>query len=136
MDFLCLACGTRGCPYESGCPSCPNNEFDPVEEQLKKEAAGRKLLPYPKLEQSLRAVVAGAVGSSSLWASHKFVGDAGTSVEIKQWARGQLGSPGLVNSPNWGPLRMAVKEALRHRRQDCIDRIRAAFFGEHFLAKP
>lgn len=132
----CLACGKKGCPYESGCTVLDKDnarEDDPLAEELRTAANKRRLLPFARIQIDLRTVVDGIVRSSALWANHKFIGNPTQELQMKAWVRGRLHKPGVVDSPNWISLRHAVKETLRYRRQRCIEMIGKAFHGEPFL---
>lgn len=131
--LLCLACGEAGCQHESGGPASLGDkgmEFDPFGGAMKAACRKRRLLPFPKMRMAVQTMADGILRSRDFWTNCKFVGGKDEDLHLKAWARARLFKPGLVDSPNWISLRYAIKEALRHKRQRCIDRIAKAFHGE------
>lgn len=131
----CLTCGTPACPYESGYSIMKpgdgdEREFDPAEPPL--NATLKQPLAFDKLKSPIRVVIGGIVYSKKIWSNHKFIGSSHLDLKLQTWMRNRLNAP-LVDN-NWPPLRRAVKELLRYKRQRSVDLIREAFFGETVIS--
>lgn len=127
--FHCLACGKEGCPHENGFTVMKEGdgqaqEFDPCEPILLPGHA----IPFDKIKFLLKPVVVGMMRSAGFWPRHKFIGSAKLDLKLKTWMKSRLNA--TVVDKNWGPLRRAVKETLRYKRQHSVDLIQTVHNGE------
>ena len=136
-EFLvcCLTCGTEGCRYENGYTVLREEddgqvEFDPDEPKPPtscEEWSTSSASSFNMIKQPIKTVVAGLMGSSGFWSSHKYIASPQLDLKLKTWMKRRLFNK--VVDEHFCFLRKAAKETLRYKRQLSVKAIRNAFFG-------
>ena len=131
-DLHCLACGRSTCPFEDGHTVLDNDdgqqcEFDQCQPSLRR--LSQSTYHFDFLKPSIKGVVQRMLLSDGFWSRHKFLGSARLELRVRTWMKNKLNNPDLVDM-NWCPLRMAVKETLRYKRQCATMAASKKFIGE------
>ena len=135
-EFLvcCLTCGTEGCRYENGYTVLREEddgevEFDPDEPKPPtcEEWSTSCASSFDTIKQPIKTVVAGLMGSSGFWSSHKYIASPQLDLKLKTWMKRRLFNN--VVDEHFCFLRRAAKETLRYKRHLSVKAIRNAFFG-------
>jgi len=137
--FDCWTCGRTDCPHSRGFTvftgplgGCMQKEFDPGEPCPRSWKKNRSCDPssyFAKIKTPLQQTIAGVVQSKDFWSLHKYLGSTTLDRKIQTWMKQKILPHRLVED-HWIYLRRGVKEAIRFKRQECIQFIRSAFFGE------
>lgn len=135
--FRCLACDKEGCPFENGYTVMEetnreqDQEHDPCEPANQKgwnARAPEHFLFKDSMVTPVRTAVLRTMHSNGFWSSHKFIGNRKLDFKLRCWMKMKLDSK--VVEQHWHPLRRAVKEALRFKRQQSVAAIRRLYYGE------
>ena len=132
--LLCLACNKEECPFESGFTvmvddSLEDPEHDPCEPSLQQGwRTNPKHFSFDGMVFPVKTVVLRIMHSNGFWSHNKYIGSKKLDHKLRCWMKTKF-EPKLVED-HWLPLRCAIKEALRFKRQQSVDGIRRQCHGE------
>ena len=142
-SFQCLtpSCRRKNCPYDGGYTvfsdlgGTDDQEHDPSEpchrSWKKKHSCYDAWTFFHEVKIPIELSIAGVVQSKDFWANHKYLGSTSLDRKVQAWMKIRI-KPPLVDK-YWIFLRKAVKEAIRFKRQECIEFVRSTFYGESAL---
>jgi hypothetical protein len=131
--WICLCCSQKHCSFESGVTVFTEEggdcqEWDPSE--MARSEWGTVIQPFDDLRKGISDCVQGIMRSQFFFANNKYIGSPSLDLKIKRWIMWRLHLPPEVLTKNWVPLRRAVKETIRYKRQRCVSRMEEAFIGK------
>jgi hypothetical protein len=132
--WICLCCSKKHCSYESGVTVFTEEvgdckEWDPCE--MARSEWGTNIQPaFDDLQKEISDCVKGIMHSKFFFASNKYIGSPSLDLKIKRWILWRLHLSPEILTKNWVPLRRAVKETIRYKRQSCVSRMRETFIGK------
>ncbi len=137
----CLTCRKENCPYENGYTVLDDDdgqmyEYDlgDISPEVYRDLVKEMGLCFDKIRAPVKAVVACIVTSEGFWAKYKFIGSKGIDHKLKAFMKTRVNTDFV--DKNWYPLRRAVKEALRYRRQLAVENIHSAYIGGYSCWSP
>ena len=131
--LICLCCSKNHCSFESGVTVFTEEdgdcqEWDPSE--VARSEWGTLNQPFDDLRKAISDCVQGIMRSKLFFACNKYIGSPSLDLKIKRWIMWRLHLSPEILTRNWVPLRRAVKETIRYKRQSCISRMRETFIGK------
>ena len=136
----CLACGKHNCEFKNGTATLMASDDDQENEyDLCECEPGEKLThcndwtrgtayEFNKLSDAIKMLVNAALFLKGFWGLYKYVGTKSLDLKIRTWMKWRCGRD--MADKNWIPLRRAIKETLRYRRQLCCSWLHNAWIGE------
>lgn len=136
--WACLACGNDSCGFESGVTIMKSedgqdHEYDPcslVPSHYYHEHGLKEGPVFDCVKKYGEILIECMMRSNGFWSYVKYIGSPSCDLKLRKYIALRVMGQGLLQQL-WPPMRHAVKEILRYKRQMAISQMEQAYLGTY-----